>query len=153
MIAFDLDLSTAPELPPEPGPLHSIAVSGRDITCRVLTGADLERAAHVDDPLATFHHACTNEDALPSDVLGRELTRLDPNAETVIDLTCASCGEETQAFLDGFQLIRRAITADGGIFRQVHCLATAYGWREDDILALPRGRRRRYCAMANGAIP
>lgn len=150
-IEFDLDLSTVPEICPEPGPVHHLEIMGRQAACRLLTGADLERAAGTDDPVSSLRHACTGDDALPSDVLAQELTRLDPNAETVIDLTCAACGHETQVYLDGFELIRHALATDGGIVRQVHTLASVYGWREQDILAIPRVRRRRYCAMANAS--
>ncbi|MGI8570682.1 MAG: hypothetical protein ACR2KT_17355 [Methylocella sp.] len=149
-IEFDLDLSIPPEAPPEPGPVHHLDVAVRQATCRVLTGADLEQAASAHDPMAALQHACISDDELSSDTLARELARLDPNAETVIDLTCAACGHDTQVYLDGFELIRRAMAVHGGIFKQVHCLASAYGWREADILAIPRARRRRYCAMASG---
>ncbi|OCR24177.1 hypothetical protein AFK24_15595 [Pseudomonas syringae] len=148
-IEFDLDLSIAPEMPPEPGPIHHLEFMGLQATCRLLTGADLEEAAGTDDPVSSLCHACTGNDALPCDVLAQELTRLDPNAETVINLTCAACGHETQVYLDGFELIRHALATEGGIFRQIHILASAYGWREQDILAIPRARRRRYCALAN----
>jgi hypothetical protein len=34
-----------------------------------------------------------------------------------------------------------------GIHYETHALASAYGWPEDAILALPRGRRRRYASI------
>lgn len=149
-VEFDLDLTFPPELPPEPGPVHHLDVMGRPAACRLLTGADLERAADTADPVSSLRGACTDVDALPTEVLAHELMRLDPNAETLIDLTCAACGHGAQVYLDGFELIRHALASDGGIVRQVHVLASAYAWREQDILAIPHARRRGYCAMAHG---
>ena len=37
--------------------------------------------------------------------------------------------------------------AFSGIHLETHALATAYGWPEEAILALPRGRRRRYASI------
>jgi hypothetical protein len=33
------------------------------------------------------------------------------------------------------------------VLREVHILASAYGWREDDILAMSPARRRIYLEM------
>lgn len=143
----EFDLSDLPVQPPEPGPTHILSFDGRRLTIRVPLARDLEQAIRGDDPARLLGLACGGGE-MAADTLGAELARLDPNAECDIALECPECGAVTQASLDGFALIRRAIEADGGILPQVDRLARAYSWSEADILALPRRRRLRYLALA-----
>ena len=39
------------------------------------------------------------------------------------------------------------MTSAGGLYEEVHDLAYHYHWREQDILELPRAKRRRYLAL------
>jgi hypothetical protein len=150
-IEYDLDLDQPADLPPEPGPWHRLELQGDSVECRVLTGDDLERAAGQNDPAGTLAKSATVTHGLAGgasgDILGAALARLDPNAETAIDLTCPVCRRITRVWLDAFDMLRRALAAGGGIMAQIHLLASTYGWTEADILALPRARRLRYCAM------
>lgn len=147
-IAFSLDLDALTAAPPEPGPVHSIRVGRRRISCRVPTGADVRQALrHAGAAAETLALACTDGQAGASEGLARALAELDPNAECALSLACPQCGGVTTVWLDGFELLRRAITEEGGILRQIDRLARAYGWSEAAILALPRDRRRLYCSL------
>jgi hypothetical protein len=157
IIEYDLDLAQPPDLPPEPGPWHQIpapAPGDAPVACRLLTGADLEIAAACDPRSAgpALVRAAIGNAALPPDMVAAALDRLDPNAETGIDLACPVCGAESRIWVDSFALIRRALAAAGGIFAQIHRLASAYGWAEADILALPRRRRLHYCDLLAAAV-
>lgn len=158
-VEYDLNLDQPTERPPEPGPWHQLAIPGGTIKCRVLTGADLERAAgSVDtDSLALLADAATGGQAVSGaagrEILGAALARLDPNAETAVSVGCPVCGRITRFWLDSFELIRRGLAAAGGVMRQIHTLAAAYGWSESEILTLPRHRRLLYCRMVAAGSP
>lgn len=77
------------------------------------------------------------------------LRQADPQAETLIDLSCCACRHAWQLLLDieGFLWIKISTLARR-LLREVHALACAYGWREQDILALSAVRRQAYLEMA-----
>ncbi|WP_438605204.1 hypothetical protein [Inquilinus sp.] len=149
-VAFDLDVTALADDPPETGPAHRARIGEREAALRLPTGADLEAALAADDPARALLEACVGDVALPRGAVSDALARLDPNAETSIVFECPACGAVGERFLDAFELIRRALVDQGGVLAQVHRLASAYGWSEAEILALPRGRRLRYCAMSGG---
>ena len=39
--------------------------------------------------------------------------------------------------------------ADGGLFLDIHILASVYHWSEREILAMPRERRRLYLSLVD----
>jgi hypothetical protein len=77
------------------------------------------------------------------------LAQADPQAETLIDLTCCACRHGWQVLLDieGFLWMKISAMARR-LLQEVHALARAYGWREHDILALSAVRRQAYLEMA-----
>ncbi len=78
------------------------------------------------------------------------LAKTDPQAETLIDLTCPACGHGWTVALDiGSFLWTRWNALAKRLLREVHVLARAYGWREPDILALSWIRRQAYLEMAS----
>lgn len=77
------------------------------------------------------------------------LVAADPGAEMLIDLNCVVCAHAWQVTLDIEQFLWSKITATAKrLLRDVHALASAYGWREADILALSPVRRQTYLEMA-----
>ncbi len=77
------------------------------------------------------------------------LAEADPQAETLIDLTCCACRHCWQVTLDIENFLWVKINALAKrLLREVHALARAYGWREHDILALSSLRRQAYLEMA-----
>jgi hypothetical protein len=85
---------------------------------------------------------------LPEPVLGQlaaRLAELDPQAETLLALSCPSCACDWQAPLDIAAFCYAEISALARrLLREVHELARAYAWREADILAMSALRRRFY---------
>jgi hypothetical protein len=88
---------------------------------------------------------------LPAELLarcGNALSEADPQADIQLALTCVECGERWNAPLDPAGFVWREIEGWAGrMLREVHILASAYGWSEADILALSAARRRRYLEM------
>jgi hypothetical protein len=89
--------------------------------------------------------------ALPDSAVEQAAARLadlDPQADMVIDLECAACGNRWQSVLDieSFLWVKIGALAKR-LLREVHVLAWAYGWREPDILALSATRRHFYLEM------
>jgi hypothetical protein len=71
-----------------------------------------------------------------------------PEAEVMLDFACPSCGHQWQALFDIVEFFWVEIAAQARrLLREIHLLATAYGWREADILALSARRRQAYLDM------
>jgi len=91
-------------------------------------------------------------DRLPEstvDKIASCLALADPQAETLIDLTCCACRHGWQVLLDIEGFLWTKISAmSRRLLEEVHVLARAYGWREPDILALSAVRRQAYLEMA-----
>lgn len=86
--------------------------------------------------------------ALPDPVLAGLMDALaehDPQADMRFDLVCAACGYRWSALFDIVPFFWDELTARAKrLMYDVHRLATAYGWREADILAMSEARRHFY---------
>lgn len=73
----------------------------------------------------------------------------DPQAEVQIALSCPNCGQRWTAGFDILSYFWSEVDAWARrTLREVHLLASAYGWREAEILALSPWRRQAYLQMA-----
>ncbi|GAB4205432.1 MAG: hypothetical protein OHK0022_31510 [Roseiflexaceae bacterium] len=92
-----------------------------------------------------------NAGALPPEVVRQAVEQLalaDPQADVQLALVCPVCGHPWQAPFDIVSFFWSEIDAWAGrMFREIHALALAYGWREEEILALSPLRRRMYLEM------
>jgi hypothetical protein len=88
---------------------------------------------------------------LPGDLvaaIAQRMAEADPRADVRLALDCPQCRHAWQAPLDIVSYFWTEIHAWAGrILREVHGLASAYGWREADVLALSPGRRQAYLEM------
>jgi hypothetical protein len=112
------------------------AGAGRDegAVARVLAA----HCAGVDGPVG--------DDAL--EAIGAALERLDPQADVRIAVACPACGHDGEAGFDVAAYVWRLVEARAReLIAEVDALARAYGWREADVLALPRERRELYLEM------
>jgi hypothetical protein len=72
----------------------------------------------------------------------------DPRSEALLDLHCPACRHPWQSLLDIASLFWLEISARAQrLLMEVHLLASAYGWREDDILRLDPVRRAGYLQL------
>lgn len=88
---------------------------------------------------------------LPEAIVGaieQAMSDADPHANIEVPIACAECGHEWSAELDVLRFFWAEIEAWARrLQREVHLLASAYGWREGDILALSAVRRHAYLEL------
>ncbi len=147
--------------PPESLSLHA---DGYELHFRLPNSLDLTAAAMSKDVatarIALFERCllpnhesgeAQRVDALPTTILDKVMETMaeaDPQADVQLALRCPTCAHEWQAAFDIVSFFWSEITAWASrLLRDVHALASAYGWRESDILAMSPWRRRRYLEM------
>jgi hypothetical protein len=80
------------------------------------------------------------------------MAEADPLAEVLVDMDCPACGEPFVADLDIAQFVWSEVRARAlGLLRDVDALARAYGWTEEQVLALGDARRGAYLELVEGA--
>jgi hypothetical protein len=151
------DLRISPEA--EPPPELALQIEGRDLRVRLPTSADLLAITRPDDLAAARDQLLarcllSGRDQVPEPVLDavvEQMALADPLGDIQLALRCAGCGHAWQAVFDIVSFFWREIHAWArGLLREVHTLASAYNWREADILALSPARRRLYLEMVGG---
>jgi hypothetical protein len=140
---------------PEPAArsIVTLDVGGQARSFRLPCMADLE-ALDDEEPVGRQlmrRLSMDGEGVLPvADVaaLEQRFEELDSAANVVVSIACAGCGAAIEATVDVAGFVARDIDrlADG-LYRDIDMIAGAYGWGEDEILALPPARRRRYVAL------
>lgn len=79
------------------------------------------------------------------------LAEADPDAEIELATECPACGSGHALTFDiGTCLWDDVTRAVRRLLREVHHLATAYGWSEAEVLAVPRRRRLEYMMLGDG---
>ncbi len=83
--------------------------------------------------------------------VAQALATADPLCQLSTDLACAGCGERWTVQLDTAAYLWRELHDWAeGVLWDVHTLARAYGWTEDDVLRLSPRRRALYVSLAGG---
>ncbi|HSW19034.1 MAG TPA: hypothetical protein VLJ86_17580 [Ramlibacter sp.] len=159
-LAFALDarelLASAPDDDTAPrdaevAGLRVRAPSLRDLAA-IATEADAQRAASRLLARCTLAGDAAQLDAAAMQAIEEMLDALDPQADLALALQCAACGHADLVQLDAGQLLWDEIEARALVLlREVHQLASAYGWSEAQILALSPARRASYLAMVGAA--
>jgi hypothetical protein len=81
-------------------------------------------------------------------LIAQRMAEADPQADVQFAVRCAQCSHAWEAPLDIVSYFWTEIHAWARrILREVHALASAYGWREADVLALSPWRRQAYLEM------
>ena len=88
---------------------------------------------------------------LPSRVLDQVVEQMD-QADPITDLTlptsCPNCGQISEILFDIATFFWGEIQSwSARLIREIHALATAYGWHETDILAMSPWRRKQYLEL------
>lgn len=147
----DLLATTAP--PPETLLLESETGA---ITFRVPNTLDLIAAAQMHDVTSARQvllRRCVNQpiEPLPDRTIAaitQAMAQADPQADVQLALTCPACTHAWQVVFDIAAYLWTEINVWANrLLVEVHQLASAYGWREADILALSAYRRERYLEM------
>ncbi len=129
----------------------AVRSNGREVRFRLPTSADLLRVNSSQQLLKRCLLDGGNEltkNLVPAVV--EEMSRADPMADIHLALNCPSCAHRWEAAFDIVAFLWREISAAARrLLREVHTLASAYGWTESEILSLSPTRRRAYLEMAN----
>lgn len=152
------DLNLTSEIPA--GPDDMTLISGDlSLRLRLPNSLDLRAASRcrtVPEARALLARRCVVEgdlriEQLPDSLveqISSHLAKAEPQAETLIHLTCAACCHDWQTVLDPEQFLWAKIAALARrLLREVHVLARAYGWCERDILCMTAARRQFYLEM------
>jgi hypothetical protein len=89
----------------------------------------------------------------PSEIdrIGEAMALADPLAEIAFGFECPSCGAAFRENLDIAEFFWKEIEVEARrLLIEVHTLASAYGWREQEVLALSSARRAFYVERVLG---
>ena len=93
--------------------------------------------------------------AMPSSIEARVVAAIaarDPDGDRRIVVVCQECGQSWEEIFDVAAWLSQEIaTFVRRIVREVHSLASAYSWREEDILAMTPTRRQLYLNILSQA--
>jgi len=137
-----------------------LEIDGYEVRVRLPNSFDLAEAARMieaDVPHAllrrcieSVHRDSTKIafEALPArvlDLIGEQMNEIDPRAEIELLLHCPECAHEWTQLFDIASFFWGELAArTQRLLRSVHALASAYGWREAEILGLSEQRRQFY---------
>jgi len=167
---LDVVFGTADLATPAPtdGPAHVAEVDDYFVEFRLPNGRDLAQVASVaggtgsGSPDVALLERCTlvarrgGVPVAPTQLPGQVVTAVagrmadaDPQVDVEISLTCPACAHGWETPFDIVAYLWAEIDAWARrTLREVHALASAYGWRESDILAMTPRRRQRYLELA-----
>jgi hypothetical protein len=118
--------------------------------CAIANAASLARLQLFERCLlsATCKGVRVSADAVSPEVISAvsdRMAEIDPQADVQLALACPDCGHAWQSPLDIVSYLWTEIHSWATrMLREIHLLASTYGWRESDILALSPARRRAY---------
>jgi uncharacterized protein (UPF0212 family) len=143
----------------------SLSVAGRELTFRLPNSLDLAALVVCEDLEEARRRLLgrcllpgPGEEAaveqLPEEALQAVADRMaaaDPQGDVELALTCPACGHAWPAAFDIASFFWTEVDAWARVLlHEIHVLASAYGWREADILALTPWRRRAYLELIGG---
>jgi hypothetical protein len=143
---------------------HTLSAGQVEVKFRLPNSADLLQIADLADASqarATLLERCVQQvtrsgaplsvSELPEDVLSgitERMAQIDPQADIQIALTCPACAWQWSSLFDIVSYLWSEINTWAiRMLREVHQLASVYGWRESDILALSPLRRQLYLEL------
>lgn len=130
------------------------APTSADLAC-IIGAVDLQQGSHLLIERCVVH--ATQDDQpvavenLPEEViqaLSEAVIEQDPLAEIECALVCSECQQSWTALFDIVSFFWTELDALAKrLLRDVHTIASAYGWRESDILTLSAARRQYYLEL------
>ncbi|NHZ80789.1 hypothetical protein F2P44_16130 [Massilia sp. CCM 8695] len=157
---FELSLQALAACGGDGGPLHIVFDDARCVSLRRPTGADLrdwrgKPAATRDEALGMMLATLLldGEVRLQDEArLSAAIAELDPLIDFTVDCACPVCATPNQVALDLEALaLSRLAARQRLLLREVHELASHYGWTEQEALAVPAPRRAQYLALCEAA--
>jgi hypothetical protein len=138
---------------------HELAAAGWELRFRALTCGDLAEVVGEPDRRSARLRlvrrcmlGCNGDPTeIPEEVLAvlaAQLQACDPQAEIGLSVACPECEHAWRATIDMSAFLSASIEAVAvRLLEDVHVLASSYGWRESDVLALSRRRRELYLEL------
>ena len=156
------DIRVSP--PDEPAESLALEVAGYAVQFRLPNSADLATVQGLEDPTVAQQallERCllsvqrggeeTPVAKLPAEVvtaMAEAMEQADPLANIELALSCPACEHQWQALLDILAYVWSELDAWARrVLREVHYLASAYGWSEHEILNMRPWRRQIYMEM------
>jgi hypothetical protein len=149
---------------------HLLNFDGYEVRFRALNSTDLEAIAdcqNADTARERLLSRCAleikqgrkkakeNARQLPPEVasaLVEKMAEIDPQGNVQLNLECPACRHIWSAVFDIASFLWGEIDERAqSIFREIHVIASAYGWSETEIMEMSGERRRFYLEMINGA--
>jgi hypothetical protein len=148
----------------ESGPAQvALSIGGYELLFRPLNSLDLMACLDAEAPemartmftrcliSASSGEAAIPADQVPDEIAGNameQVTSADPQADLEIVVSCDACHATTRENFDIISFFWSEIDAWAHrMLREIHVLASAYGWKESDVLSLSRLRRQFYLEM------
>ena len=153
---FELPLHALGDSDDAIGPLRVELGGARSVTLRRPIGDDLRewrkaRPASRAQAVSTMLDALLLEgQALPQDepLLAEAMAALDPLVAFSVACECPACGAPHQVAIDlEAEALARLGARQRSLLREVHRLASHYGWTEQEVLAVPPRRRSHYLQL------
>lgn len=143
-----------------------VSESGYELELRLPNSLDLLRLANCSTigemrsqlfaqcVMSVSHGEQVESAGLPDEIVDHAIARMgeaDPQADVEVDLNCPECRHVWQTGFDIVSYLWSELhTWAGQMLREVHVLASSYGWSESDILQMSASRRRGYLEMLAG---
>ncbi len=144
--------------------LCELRLEGYELLFRLPNSNDLQALAELEERPASREillqrcllrtHWCGEEKSpaeLPAQVVDAVVAKMaqqDPQADVQLEVACVSCDHRWRASFDIVSFLWLEIqTWAQRLLHEVHVLASAYGWREADILTMSPWRRHYYLSM------
>ena len=165
----ELNFATADictELSGEPDEAFTLQTNGHELQFRLPNSLDLAEISSIpvtagSDLTRSLLERCLisarqereeiTADRLPAEVaqaVSEKMSEVDPQGDMQLVLNCPHCANRWHAPLDIVSFLWSEIHAWAvRMLRDVHALASAYGWREADILAMSPQRRQAYLEL------
>lgn len=166
VVELTFDLSRQPQDTAD-SPTASFVVDGFEIALRLPNTGDMRAASRVggiDEARRLLFDRCVvvvqggcqiaieDVPAAVLEAVAGEMERRDPQADVRLGAVCPACGHAWAAAFDIASYFWREIQRTAmRLLRDVHTLASAYGWSESDILRMTSWRREAYLNMAAGS--
>lgn len=136
-------------------PSRTCRLGDREARLRAPTGADQETVCRLPegDALRAWVDLLVDcgDGPVPSGWSPAELEQIEawiedisPEVSLAAEAECPSCGAPGRVEVDPYLCLE---PGPEGLLEEIHSLALAYHWSEEQILDLPRARRRQYLAL------
>lgn len=167
-LEFSLDTAEFLSLSGQPAAdRFSFKEEGVDVTYRLPGSRDLAASGECTAPEAAravllerclLQSCLDGREVLPIDLpetviagIASHMSENDPVGDILLNLDCPACSVGWEQAFDIASFFWTEITVQAKrLLREVHVLARAYGWGEEEILSMSAGRRNYYLEMVEG---